>query len=122
MIIDAGARLGNLFRLTRRVNRSLSLFGFLDCRVGCGPATTTLLIEGFAASIALDIHLQDRGVMDESIDGRERHGLVPDQCKTPLSLMDWCLKFGLFPPVTLCLTRSYPCSPCGQLEGRSLCW
>ncbi len=53
-----------------------SLFCFLNCRVGCGPATTTLLIEGFAASIALDIHLQDRGVMDESIDGRERHGLV----------------------------------------------
>ena len=43
-----------------------SLFCSPDCRVGRGPATTTLLIEGFAASIALDIHLEDRGVMNES--------------------------------------------------------
>jgi hypothetical protein len=28
------------------------------------------------AAIALDIHLQDCGVMDEAIDGRERHSLV----------------------------------------------
>src|SRR5208282_5073442 len=40
------------------------------------PATPTLSIEGFSAAIALDIHLEDRGVMDEAIDGCERHGLV----------------------------------------------
>jgi hypothetical protein len=36
----------------------------------------SLMIEGLAAAIALDIHLQDCGVMDEAIDGRERHSLV----------------------------------------------
>ena len=30
-------------------------------------------VEGLAAAIALDIRLQDRGVVDETIDGRERH-------------------------------------------------
>ena len=40
------------------------------------PAATTLSIEGFAAAIALDIHFQDCGVMDEAIDGRECHGLI----------------------------------------------
>src|SRR5579871_1009307 len=49
---------------------------FLDCRVGWRSAATTLSIERFAAAIALDVHLEDRGVMDEAIDGRERHGLV----------------------------------------------
>ena len=27
-------------------------------------------------AIAFDIHLQDRGVVDEAVDGGERHGLV----------------------------------------------
>ena len=52
------------------------LLYFLDCRVGWWPAATTLSIDGFSAAIAFDIHLQDRGVMDKAIDGRERHGLV----------------------------------------------
>jgi hypothetical protein len=54
------------------------LLGCLDCRVGWWPAATAFSIEGFAAAIALDVHLQDGGVMDETIDGRERHGLVAD--------------------------------------------
>jgi hypothetical protein len=58
-----------------------SVFGllcFLDCRVDWGPSTTALSIEGFTAAIALDIHLQDRGVMDKAIDGRKRHSLVTE--------------------------------------------
>ena len=35
-----------------------------------------LAVECGAASIALDVHLEDGGVMDEAIDGGERHGLV----------------------------------------------
>jgi hypothetical protein len=46
--------------------------------VGSWPAATALSIEGLAAAIALDIHLQDRGVMDKAIDGRERHSLVTE--------------------------------------------
>src|SRR5450759_5575117 len=52
------------------------LLYFLDCRVGWWPAATTLSIDGFSTAIALDIHLPVRGVMDETIDGRECHGLV----------------------------------------------
>src|SRR6266436_4610790 len=55
---------------------SFGLRGFLDCRVGSWPAATALSVEGLAAAIALDIHLQDRGVMNEAIDGGERHSLV----------------------------------------------
>ena len=81
-----------------------------------------VIFDGGPSAIAFGVAFNDCGVVDDAIDRRDGHGGIPDQCKTPLSLMDWCLKFGLFPPVTLCLTRSYPCSPCGQLEGRSLCW
>ena len=45
-----------------------------------GRATWTVLaIECGATSIALDIHLEDGGVMDEAIDGGERHSLVTER-------------------------------------------
>src|SRR5204863_3777497 len=46
------------------------------CRVRWWPPRPTLAVECGAASIALDIHLEDGGVMDEAVDGGERHGLV----------------------------------------------
>ena len=48
----------------------------LDCRVGGRPPGATLSIKCGAAPIALDIHLEDGGVVDQAIDGGERHGLV----------------------------------------------
>ena len=62
-IIDADRRLGKSLIDAERQ----SVFGvlcFIDCRVGWRPAATSLSIERLAAAIALDIHLQDRGVMD----------------------------------------------------------
>ena len=44
--------------------------------MGGRAAWTMLAVECGAASIALDVHLEDGGVMDEAIDGGERHGLV----------------------------------------------
>ena len=49
---------------------------FLDCRVGGRTTWTVLAIECCAASIALDIHFEDGGVMNEAIDSGERHRLV----------------------------------------------
>ena len=46
------------------------IFCFLNRGVGWWPAATSLSIEGLAAAIALDVHLQDRGVVHEPIDGR----------------------------------------------------
>ena len=82
-IIDADRRLGKSLIDAERQ----SVFGvlcFIDCRVGWRPAATSLSIEGLAAAIALDIHLQDRGVMDQAIDGGERHSLVADHGKMHL--------------------------------------
>ena len=50
-----------------------------------------LAVEGSAAAIAFDVHLQDRGVMDEAVDGRERHDLVTEPRRMPSSLIEWCL-------------------------------
>ena len=49
---------------------------FFSCRVRWWPTGTALSVEGGAAAIAFDVHLQDGGVMDEAVNGRERHGLV----------------------------------------------
>lgn len=40
------------------------------------PAWTALAIEGNFSTVALDVHLEDRGVVDQTIDGRQRHRLV----------------------------------------------
>ena len=48
---------------------------FLDCRVRWWPAGATLAVERGATAIAFDVHLQDGRVMDEAVNGRERHGL-----------------------------------------------
>ncbi len=55
-----------------RVGRGPSAHGL----VPWGPAGPTFAVEGGAAAIALDIHLEDRGVVDETVDRRQRHRLV----------------------------------------------
>jgi hypothetical protein len=41
----------------------------------CGrPPRTSLSIDSLAPAVALDIHLEEAGVMDQAIDGHERHG------------------------------------------------
>lgn len=32
--------------------------------------------DGFLAAVAVDVHFEDGGVMDEAVDGGERHGLA----------------------------------------------
>ena len=39
-------------------------------------AGAALAAEGGLAAVALDVHLDDRGVVDETVDGREGHGLI----------------------------------------------
>ena len=62
--------------VTRRpsLKRWLSWLGSVgfDCRVGGWPAWTAFVLDGGAAAIALD----DSGVVDESVDGGEGHGLA----------------------------------------------
>src|SRR6516225_7065348 len=48
----------------------------LDCGVGWRTSGTALTVESGAAAIALNVHLQDGGVMNEAVDGGERHGLI----------------------------------------------
>ena len=54
-------------------------FGVFGCGVDGWPAGSALSIEGFAAAIAFDIHFQDRGMMHETVDCRERHGMVREE-------------------------------------------
>jgi hypothetical protein len=42
------------------------------CRVGRRPTGAALAIECSTATIALDIHLENGGMMNEAIDGNER--------------------------------------------------
>jgi hypothetical protein len=44
--------------------------------VGGRPAAASLAFERGAASVALDIHLEDGGVMDEAVDDSDRHCLI----------------------------------------------
>jgi hypothetical protein len=42
-------------------------------RVSGWPAAAAPAVERFLSAIALDVHLEDRGVVDEAVDGGERH-------------------------------------------------
>jgi len=64
-------------RLSRRVNQRR----IVDCREGCGPTPLPFVLQGRPAPVTLDVHLKDRGVVNESERSeycRER-GLYPEQ-------------------------------------------
>jgi len=44
----------------------------LDCRVDGRAAGTSFAFERGTAAVAFDIHLEDRGVMDEAVDDGDR--------------------------------------------------
>src|SRR5438132_11415644 len=48
----------------------------VDCRARGGPAGASLAFEGGLAPIALDVHLENGCVMNEAVDGRQRHGVI----------------------------------------------
>ena len=47
-----------------------------DCRAGGRPAAASLSFQRGAAAVALDVHLEDGGVMNEAVDDRDRHCLI----------------------------------------------
>ena len=47
-----------------------------DCRVGRRTAAASLAFECGAAAVALDVHLEDGGMMNQAVDDRDRHCLV----------------------------------------------
>ena len=46
------------------------------CRVDGRPASASLAFQSGAAAIALDVHLEDGGVVDEAVDDSDRHSLI----------------------------------------------
>ena len=40
------------------------------------PATASLAFERGAPAVAFDVHLEDRGVMNQAVDDSDGHGLV----------------------------------------------
>src|SRR5579863_9633364 len=48
----------------------------LDCRADRRPAGSTSAFERGAPAVALDVHLEDGGVVDKAIDDGQRHRLV----------------------------------------------
>src|SRR5207248_6214892 len=46
-----------------------------DCRVGGRPATASLAFERGAAAVALDVHFEDGGVMNEAAETMAAYGI-----------------------------------------------
>src|SRR5258707_9033932 len=46
------------------------------CRVDRRPAAASLAFERGATAVALDVHLEDGGMMNQAVDDRDRHCLV----------------------------------------------
>src|SRR5271156_4265218 len=60
----------NLFVGTRQSGRCF------DCRARWRTSDSSGLVDRLFSSIAVDVHFEDRSVMDEAVDGGERHGGV----------------------------------------------
>jgi hypothetical protein len=60
----------HFFRLSFLIVAERRSAFLLDCRVHGRPTWTTLAVEGGTTSIAFDIHLEDGGVVDQTIDRR----------------------------------------------------
>lgn len=56
-----------------------------DRRLRGRASRTAFSLDGLAAPVAFDIQLEDRGVVDEAIDGGERHGGIGDARTKSLS-------------------------------------
>src|SRR3546814_11157614 len=62
-----------------------------DCRVFWGPSSPCLSLDGGHATIALDIHLEVGGVMNETVEGRERSvGVRDTTCGRPAGMDKVC--------------------------------
>ena len=57
-------------------------------RVGGRPGPRFRSMRG-AAAVALDIHLEDGGVVDETVDRGERHGLIRKNLPPSRQRADW---------------------------------
>src|SRR6516165_10738688 len=69
-LIDAGRQSAVVTGVISR------LFDLLRRSVDWRSTGTAPAAEGRLAAVALDVHLQDRGVVHEAVDGCERHCLV----------------------------------------------
>ena len=56
--------------------------------MGWRSATASLAFERGAAAVALDVHFEDGGVMNEAVDDRDRHCLVTEYLRVPLFRID----------------------------------
>src|SRR6266446_6091244 len=54
-----------------------------DCRVDGRPAAASLAFERGATAVALDVHLEDGGMMNQAVDDRDRHCLVAEHGAMP---------------------------------------
>ena len=60
-----------------------------DCRAPGRTALAAFALKHFVTSIAPYAHLQDGRMVDEAVDGRERHGLVGEDLCPIRRTADW---------------------------------
>ena len=79
-MIVAGCEEGKRFfpQLVFLIVAARHLIGGFDCRAGWRSAGAAFSLDGGLAPVPLDINLEDEGVMDEAVDGGERHRLVSE--------------------------------------------
>lgn len=77
--------------LLKSDSREASISGGFGCRVRGRPSRTAFSFERSAPAIALDVHLNDGDVVNETIDGGEPHGGVAEHVRVPLFLSGSCL-------------------------------
>ena len=74
----------------RRAHQSggvFEVFEFLRRCVSGRAAAASLTVERLFSAVALDVHLEDCGVVDEAVDRGERHRLIAEHMGMPRRLI-----------------------------------
>ena len=59
-------------------------FDLFDCRAFWRSPASALFVDSGAAAVAFDVHFENRRMVDETVDGCERHGWITKQDRMPL--------------------------------------
>ena len=75
-------------------------------------------VDGFLATIAVDVHFEDRGVVHDAIDGGERHGLITGHLWMPQRLTGELLRSGSLTRIIHCMAAAFRSANDALAEGR----
>jgi hypothetical protein len=106
MIVAARHRMQEIFVVSLLIVAERQSGRFLVCRACGRSAWAARSFQCAPPSIALDVHLENRGVVNKAIDCRKSHGLIAEDSVMPQYLTGESLRSGWSTRTTRCMAAA----------------